>query len=187
MYQAYAKHGQVFTVPMGIMKMTFLLGSEVTEHFFKAKDSQLSQEEIYNFNVPTFGPNVVFDVNYRERAEQFRFFSESLKSDKLKKYVGDMVTEASAFFEQYTEPTTFNVLDKFSELIILTASTCILGREVRENLFNEVYKHFHDPVSYTSSRTCSASVAILGATRRICCRPSWTPSTETARSLAKSR
>jgi sterol 14-demethylase len=144
MYQAYAKHGQVFTVPMGIMKMTFLLGSEVTEHFFKAKDSQLSQEEIYNFNVPTFGPNVVFDVNYRERAEQFRFFSDSLKSNKLKKYVGDMVTEASAFFEQYTEPTTFNVLDKFSELIILTASTCILGREVRENLFNEVYKHFHD-------------------------------------------
>lgn len=144
MRRAYAKYGQVFTVPMGVMKMTFLIGSEVTEHFFKAKDTQLSQEEIYNFNVPTFGPNVVFDVDHKERAEQFRFFSDSLKSDKLKKYVGDMVHEAFTYFSSYTQPTTVNLLDTFSELIILTASTCILGREVRENLFNQVYKLFHD-------------------------------------------
>lgn len=129
---------------MGVLKMTFLIGSEVTEHFFKAKDTQLSQEEIYNFNVPTFGRNVVFDVDHKERGEQFRFFSESLKSDKLKSYVGNMVNEAQSFFQSWSDEGEVDALEQFSELIILTASSCILGREVRENLFTTVYKLFHD-------------------------------------------
>lgn len=49
---------------------------------------------MYKFNVPTFGPGVVFDVDVKIRTEQIRFFAESLKSQKLKNYVPQFVMEA---------------------------------------------------------------------------------------------
>lgn len=90
----YPKLGSVFTVNLLHKKMTFLIGPEVSAHFFKAPESDLSQQEVYQFNVPTFGPGVVFDVDYTVRQEQFRFFTEALRVNKLKGYVEMMVTEA---------------------------------------------------------------------------------------------
>ena len=46
-------------------RITFLIGPKVSEHFFKAKDTEMSQKEVYEFNVPTFGKGVVFDVDHR--------------------------------------------------------------------------------------------------------------------------
>jgi hypothetical protein len=37
----------------------------VAPHFFKATDEELSQTEVYNFNVPTFGKGVVYDVDQK--------------------------------------------------------------------------------------------------------------------------
>ena len=37
-----------------------------------------------------------------------------------------------------------DLLDSLSELIVLTASRCLLGREIRENLFSEVTALVHD-------------------------------------------
>jgi len=34
-------------------------------------------DQVYNFNVPTFGPGVVYDVDQKVRTEQFRFFTEA--------------------------------------------------------------------------------------------------------------
>ena len=49
--------------------------------------------QVYEFNVPTFGKGVVFDVDHKTRGEQFRFFAEALKSSSLKKYVPMFVQE----------------------------------------------------------------------------------------------
>ena len=37
--------------------------------------------------MPTFGKGVVFDVDSKIRAEQFKFFASALQSSKLKSYV----------------------------------------------------------------------------------------------------
>jgi hypothetical protein len=50
--------------------------------------------QVYNFNVPTFGKGVVYDVDQRVRTEQFRFFTEALKKERLKKYVPQFAAEA---------------------------------------------------------------------------------------------
>jgi hypothetical protein len=50
--------------------------------------------QVYNFNVPTFGKGVVYDVDQKTRTEQFRFFTEALKKDRLAKYVPQFVAEA---------------------------------------------------------------------------------------------
>lgn len=96
--EEYPKLGSVFTLNLLYKKITFFIGPEVSAHFFKASESDLSQQEVYQFNVPTFGPGVVFDVDYSIRQEQFRFFTESLRVTKLKAYVEQMVTEAEVVF-----------------------------------------------------------------------------------------
>lgn len=92
--EEYPKLGSVFTLSLLNKKITFFIGPDVSAHFFKASESDLSQQEMYQFNVPTFGPGVVFDVDYSVRQEQFRFFTESLRVNKLKGYVDQMVMEA---------------------------------------------------------------------------------------------
>jgi len=144
MKNALPRYGEVFTVPVLHKRITFLIGPKVSEFFFKAKDTEMSQKEVYEFNVPTFGKGVVFDVDHTTRAEQFRFFADSLKSNRLRMYVGMMVKEAEDFFAKWGDEGEIDLLEQLSELIVLTASRCLLGREIRETLYSEVTELVHD-------------------------------------------
>ena len=144
MKKAMPEYGEVFTVPVFHKRITFLIGPKVSEFFFKAKDTEMSQKEVYEFNVPTFGKGVVFDVDHATRAEQFRFFADSLKSNRLRMYVGMMVKEAEDFFAKWGDEGEVDLLEQLSELIVLTASRCLLGREIRETLYSEVTSLVHD-------------------------------------------
>ncbi|KAF3790475.1 Sterol 14-demethylase [Nymphaea thermarum] len=142
--EEYNRLGNVFTVNLLNKKVTFLIGPEVSAHFFKAPETDLSQQEVYQFNVPTFGPGVVFDVDYSVRQEQFRFFTEALRVTKLKSYVDQMVTEAEEYFSKWGNEGVVDIKYELEHLIILTASRCLLGREVRDKLFDDVSALFHD-------------------------------------------
>lgn len=142
--EEYRKLGSVFTVNVLNWRITFFTGPEVSAHFFKAPEAELSQQEVYQFNVPTFGPGVVFDVDYSVRQEQFRFFTEALRVTKLKSYVDQMVVEAEGYFSKWGESGTVDLKYELEHLIILTASRCLLGREVRDKLFDDVSALFHD-------------------------------------------
>ncbi|XP_031489858.1 obtusifoliol 14-alpha demethylase-like [Nymphaea colorata] len=142
--EEYNRLGNVFTVNLLNKKVTFLIGPEVSAHFFKATETDLSQQEVYQFNVPTFGPGVVFDVDYSVRQEQFRFFTEALRVTKLKSYVDQMVTEAEEYFSKWGNEGVVDIKYELEHLIILTASRCLLGREVRDKLFDDVSALFHD-------------------------------------------
>lgn len=85
-------------------------------------------------------------MGHAERAEQFRFFAEALKTARLQTYVGLMVQEAEAFFATRLQGAsgTVDLHALLSDLIILTASRCLMGREVREHLFERVADLFHD-------------------------------------------
>ncbi|MCO5561099.1 hypothetical protein L7F22_014720 [Adiantum nelumboides] len=127
--EEYPRLGSVFTVKVLNRNITFLLGPEESVHFFKAPESDMSQQEVYQYNVPTFGPGVVFDVDYSVRMEQFRFFSESLRVSSLKSYVEHMVYEAENFFAKWGDEGEVDLKSELEHLIILTASRCLLGRE----------------------------------------------------------
>ncbi|XP_027767828.1 sterol 14-demethylase isoform X1 [Solanum pennellii] len=142
--QEYPKLGSVFTLNLLNKNITFFIGPEVSAHFFKAPETDLSQQEVYQFNVPTFGPGVVFDVDYTIRQEQFRFFTEALRVTKLKGYVDQMVTEAEEYFSKWGESGEVDLKYELEHLIILTASRCLLGEEVRNKLFDDVSALFHD-------------------------------------------
>lgn len=142
--EQYAKHGEVFTVPVLHKSVTFLLGPAASPHFFNATDDKMSQTEVYDFNVPTFGKGVVYDVDQRTRSEQFRFVAEALRTAKLKTYVPHFRAEAEEYFAKWGQTGVVDLMQVFSDLIILTASRTLLGREVRESMFTEVASYYHD-------------------------------------------
>ena len=119
-------------------RVTFLLGPHASPHFFKANDDEMSQKEVYEFNVPTFGPGVVFDVDHKTRAEQFRFFGAALKSSRLAAYVPQFVAEARAYFAGWGDEGVVDLKDALAELIILTASRTLMG-EFSFSFFQRVF------------------------------------------------
>lgn len=46
MQEGFAQHGEVFTVPVAHKRITFLIGPDVSGHFFKAGDDEMSQSEV---------------------------------------------------------------------------------------------------------------------------------------------
>ena len=125
--EQYQRHGEVFTVPVLHKRITFLLGPAASPHFFNATDDKMSQTEVYDFNVPTFGKGVVYDVDQRVRSEQFRFVAEALRTAKLRTYVPAFRQEAEEYFAKWGDTGVVDLMEVFSELIILTASRTLLG------------------------------------------------------------
>ncbi|KAJ8431689.1 LOW QUALITY PROTEIN: hypothetical protein Cgig2_006545 [Carnegiea gigantea] len=73
---------------------------EVSAHFFKASESDLSQQEVYRFNVPTFGPGSLMSAIPSGRSS-FASLTEALRVNKLKGYVDRMVVEAQDYFSKW--------------------------------------------------------------------------------------
>ncbi|OQU83546.1 hypothetical protein SORBI_3005G132300 [Sorghum bicolor] len=136
--EEYARLGSVFTVGILSRKITFLIGPEVSSHFFNGVDSEMSQNEVYQFTVSSFGPGVLYDVDYATRQEQFRFFGDAMHVSKLRGYVPLLVQEAEAYFSKWGESGTVDLKSEMERVVLVTASRCLLGREVREKLFDDV-------------------------------------------------
>lgn len=143
-WEGYAKKGEVFTVRLLHKRLTFLIGPAACETFFKASDTELDQNEPYKFSTPVFGKDVVYDAKLENRLQHFRILSMTLRVNMLETYVPLMIKEAEDFFLNWGNEGELDLLEELSNLIILTGSRCIMGREIRENLFGEVSHLIHD-------------------------------------------
>lgn len=143
-WDAYAKKGEVFTVRFGPQRLTFVIGPAASEAFFRASDTELNQSEPYRFSTPVFGKDVVYDATLENRLQHFRVLSMTLRVNMLEMYVPMMIKEAEDFFAKWGDEGEVDLCEELANLIILTGSRCILGREVRENLFGEVSHLIHD-------------------------------------------
>ncbi|KAL6074999.1 Sterol 14-demethylase [Balamuthia mandrillaris] len=142
--QVYKQKGEIFTLKLFGKRLTFLVGPEAHVPFFAKSDKELSQDEPYQFSVPIFGPNVVYGADLWHRNQQLKFIAASLSSKALMSYVPMIVKEAEDYFAQWGQQGTVDIRHALSELIILTASRCLMGREIRENLFTQVAKLYQD-------------------------------------------
>jgi sterol 14-demethylase len=89
----YVKHGSVFMASFFGQKVTFLVGPEVSAHFFQGLDSEISQGNLYEFTVPMFGKEVAFGRDRDTRSEQLRFQLEAIKPSRLSIHVSLMLQE----------------------------------------------------------------------------------------------
>ena len=138
------KFGPIYTVPMLHKNLTFLLGPEVSAPFFRLNDDFMSQPEVYGFMTPVFGKGVVYDAEPKKRTQQYQSMATGLRTERLKAYVPKIEMETLQYLKRWGESGTVNILDALSELTILTSSRCLHGDDVRENMFEEVSRIYHD-------------------------------------------
>jgi len=126
--------------------MTFLIGPEAHQVFFKATDEELSPREAYQFVIPVFGPGVVYDSPIPVMYEQLKFIKSGLAVGTLKKSVPIIEKEARAFFNKWPNSGEIDMLEQMNKLTVLTASRCLLGPEIRENpkVSEEFARLYHD-------------------------------------------
>mmetsp|Transcript_6234 Transcript_6234/g.6395 ORF Transcript_6234/g.6395 Transcript_6234/m.6395 type:complete len:214 (-) Transcript_6234:997-1638(-) len=138
------KCGPIYTVPMLHKNLTFLLGPEVSAPFFRLNDEFMSQPEVYGFMTPVFGKGVVYDAEPKKRTQQYQSMATGLRSQRLRAYVPKIEKETIDYLKRWGESGEVNILDALSELTILTSSRCLHGDDVRENMFEEVSRIYHD-------------------------------------------
>uniref|UniRef100_A0ACD5YW39 Uncharacterized protein n=1 Tax=Avena sativa TaxID=4498 RepID=A0ACD5YW39_AVESA len=141
---AHAEMGSVFMVRLLHRKVTFLVGPDVSSHFYQGLDSEISQDEVSQFTIPTFGPGVAFDVDFATRREQFRFFGDAMKPGKLRTYAGLMVHEVEEHFARWGQSGTVDLKQELEHLVTLVASRCLFGEDVRSKMLGEVATHLRE-------------------------------------------
>ena len=123
-----------------------LVGPEAQQLFFKASDDVLSQSEVYDFMRPIFGKDVVYDATKKNRQTQFQSMANGLRVARLKDYVAKIEMETRQYLKENFSPEggEVDLLNALSELTILTASRCLHGNDVREQMFVQVSHLYHD-------------------------------------------
>ena len=141
----WQRFGEIFTVRLAGRRVTMLVGYEAHLPFFKCEDEIVDQNEPYAFSVPIFGPNVVYDVPPKLRYQQLKFLRKSLSLSQLNYYVPLVIDECEQFFAtEWGNEGQVCLRDALSKLIILTASRCLMGQEIREHLSGEVAQIFQE-------------------------------------------
>jgi len=140
-----ARYRGMFTVRIATQRITFMIGPEAQRSFIKATDKELDQSAVYKFTIPVFGPGIVYDSSLDERLQQVKMLVHSMNTASLQAMVPKMVSEAEAYFaSKWGEAGEADLRETFAELIILTASSTLMGPEVRGELFEDVARIYHD-------------------------------------------
>lgn len=139
------KYGTVFTVPMMHKNLTFVMGPEASTPFYKLGDEQMSQPEVYSFMTPVFGKGVIYDAEPKKRYQQMQQAAQGLRKERLISYIPKIEFESNDYLSSHWGKSGQGcLLDALSELTIMSATRCLHGDDVRETMFDDVARLFHD-------------------------------------------
>ncbi|KAJ8415727.1 hypothetical protein AAFF_G00402840 [Aldrovandia affinis] len=135
-YENFTMMGKTFT---------YLLGSDAATLMFNSKNEDLNAEDVYSrFTTPIFGKGVAFDVPNPIFLEQKKMLKTGLNIAHFKQHVKIIEQETKDYFTRWGDSGEKNLYEALSELIILTASSCLHGKEIRSMLDEKVAQLYAD-------------------------------------------
>ncbi len=153
-FECRAKYGDVFTFVLLGRRITVALGPKGSNLVFNAKHQQVTAEDAYtHLTTPVFGKEVVYDVPNAVFMEQKKFVKVGLSIDNFRVYVPQIVDELTEYmrtdprfapFQKGQSTFSVDIFQAMSEVIILTASRTLQGKEVREGLDKSFAQLYHD-------------------------------------------
>ncbi|OCT75669.1 hypothetical protein XELAEV_18030853mg [Xenopus laevis] len=142
---AYDKYGPVFSFTMVGKTFTYLVGSDAAALMFNSKNEDLNAEDVYSrLTTPVFGNGVAYDVPNPIFLEQKKMLKTGLNIAHFKTHVEMIEEETQEYFERWGDSGVRNLFEALSELIILTASRCLHGKEIRSMLNERVAQLYAD-------------------------------------------
>ncbi|CAG8479387.1 10439_t:CDS:2 [Acaulospora colombiana] len=141
-----AKYGNYFTYILLGRRIVTCLDTEGNNFLLNVKVAEACAEDAYrSLTVPVFGKGVVYDVDNSILMEQKKFVKSGLSAENLRAYVPMIEMETKNFISRWNKKSaTENIFEAMSELIIMTASRCLLGEEVRSKLDESFAQIYHD-------------------------------------------
>ncbi|XP_003969409.2 lanosterol 14-alpha demethylase [Takifugu rubripes] len=142
---AYEKYGPVFSFTMVGSTFTYLLGSDAAALLFNSKNEDLNAEDVYSrLTTPVFGKGVAYDVPNPIFLEQKKMLKTGLNIAHFKEHVKIIEAETREYFQRWGDSGERDLFEALSELIILTASSCLHGKEIRSMLDERVAQLYAD-------------------------------------------
>nr|XP_006636075.1 PREDICTED: lanosterol 14-alpha demethylase isoform X1 [Lepisosteus oculatus] len=142
---AYEKYGPVFSFTMVGKTFTYLIGSDAASLLFNSKNEDLNAEDVYSrLTTPVFGKGVAYDVPNPIFLEQKKMLKTGLNIAQFRNHVHVIEEETKDYFTRWGDRGEKNLFEALSELIILTASRCLHGREIRAMLDEKVAQLYAD-------------------------------------------
>lgn len=142
---AYEKYGPVFSFTMVGKTFTYLLGSDAAALLFNSKNEDLNAEDVYaRLTTPVFGKGVAYDVPNPVFLEQKKMLKSGLNITHFRQHVSIIEKETKEYFQSWGESGERNLFEALSELIILTASHCLHGKEIRSQLNEKMAQLYAD-------------------------------------------
>eukprot|EP01006_Ploeotia_vitrea_P006112 TRINITY_DN12297_c0_g1_i2.p1 TRINITY_DN12297_c0_g1~~TRINITY_DN12297_c0_g1_i2.p1 ORF type:complete len:449 (+),score=287.70 TRINITY_DN12297_c0_g1_i2:217-1563(+) len=132
----FKKHGGLFRIKVWSQGFCFVNGPAANAVMFEANDKALTQRECYSFTVPVFGDGIVYDAEPKVMIQQLKFVRTGLAGAAMKTHAGKILQETTQFFGKWGDSGEVNLFHELCELTIMTASRCLLGREVREKIYS---------------------------------------------------
>ncbi|KAK3726661.1 hypothetical protein RRG08_016970 [Elysia crispata] len=142
---AYEKYGPVFSFTMVGKTFTYLVGSDASTLIFNSKNEHLNAEDVYGRLVtPVFGKGVAYDVPNPIFMEQKKMLKTGLSISHFRTHVPIIEHETRDYFERWGLDGKNNIFEALSQLIILTASHALHGKEIRACLDEHVAQLYAD-------------------------------------------
>jgi sterol 14-demethylase len=142
MQRVHDECGEIGEMRLAHQSVVMLYGEEAHEAFFRAPDEQLDQASAYPFMTPVFGKGVVFDATPEQRKQALR--NQSLRDKMMRGHAEVIAKETERAIAGWGETGEIDLLDFFAELTIYTSTSCLIGKEFRDELTPEFGPLFHD-------------------------------------------
>jgi len=142
---AHEKYGPVFSFTMVGSTFTYLVGSDASSLMFNSKNDDLNAEDVYSrLTTPVFGKGVAYDCPNAQFVEQKKMLKVGLNIANFRKHVNLIEEETIEYFKRWGNSGEKDLFKAFSELIILTASVCLHGKEIRSVMSERVAQLYWD-------------------------------------------
>jgi sterol 14-demethylase len=142
MQRVHDECGEIGEMRLANQPVVMLYGEEAHEAFFRAPDEQLDQASAYPFMTPVFGKGVVFDATPEQRKQALR--NQSLRDKMMRGHAQVIADETERAIASWGESGEIDLLDFFAQLTIYTSTSCLIGKEFRDELTPEFGPLFHD-------------------------------------------
>ena len=142
MQRVHEECGELGEIRLARDRVVMMYGAEAQEAFFRADDEQLDQAAAYPFMTPVFGPGVVFDATPEQRKQALR--NQSLRDTQMRGHAETIAAEVERMVEDWGEGGEIDLLDFFAELTLYTSSSCLIGKDFREELGADYVPLFYD-------------------------------------------
>ncbi len=119
-------------------------GPEAHEALFRQPDRVLSPNAAYKMMVPVFGEGVAYGAEPSRMAEQMHMLYPALRNNRMRTYTEIVARETLDTLASWGDEGEIEASEFFAMLTNYTSSSCLLGKEFRNEMSEEFAKVYHD-------------------------------------------